>query len=80
MTKVNDFYNEKIVKNIAFEKQIKLHDRKETNNQRVLNMICKSLEVYSKDESKEIIYDLEHPSRDEQPSKDCNARGCTYSN
>lgn len=41
---------------------------------------CKSLEKYSKGESKQVIYDIDNPSRDEQPSKDCDVRGCTYSN
>lgn len=39
---------------------------------------CKSLEKYSKQESKQIIHDLENPPREYQSTKECGTRGCVY--
>ena len=41
--------------------------------------LCETLNKYSKEESKEVIHDIFYPEK-EHITKDCDGRGCVYSN
>ncbi len=70
-----DYLNEK---NIPKEQDAKTLDAilygVETRSQ-----TCKELNEFSKRESKQVIYDIFYPEK-EHITKDCDGRGCVYSN
>lgn len=84
IAKAYELHKKEITEDIAFQKELGYFDEKETDEERVLSAVCKSLEKFSKNESKVVIYDLDHREdlssiRSGEPSaKDCDSRGCVY--
>ena len=76
--KASDFYREKIIEEIAFEKEIKLYDQEKTNDERFLGVVCEELQEFSRNETRQVIHDIDYPSREQKPQKECDGRGCVY--
>lgn len=76
--KAYELHKKEIAEYVAFQKEIGYFNEKETNEERVLSAVCKSLNGFSKDESKQVIYDLDNPTKEDPPMKDCDFRGCIY--
>ena len=72
-------FKQEIQEDIALEKEAKLFDGETTYDTRLINALCKELEEFSKEESKEVIHDIFYPEK-EHITKDCDGRVCVYSN
>lgn len=77
---MESLFKKGIEENIAFEKEIDLYDKDKIYEERFVDLVCGELEVFSKKESQQVIYDIFYPSKDDLVTKDCDIRGCTYSN
>lgn len=77
---MKNLFEMEIEEDILFEKEIDIYDKDETYEERYVDLVCDNLEDFSKNESEEVIYDIYNPTKEDFVTKECDSRGCVYSN